>query len=367
MKVSYSFLFILSAALFSFTALPANAATRLPVPFTSQAPYGDWAEPWQNACEEATIAMVDAYYTNDNFSSRAHARDEIMHIFDLKEEMFGASLDETVAVMTDLINTHFSWHATIVNNPSIAQIKAEIDAGRPVILPASGVELSNPHFRSDPNYHTVVITGYDDARREFITHEPGTQFGLDFRYPYDRIVAAMHDFLPNWRTPEGKKVAIFTSADKPQQNITLTNGDLVKLPYDPKVYLFANNTFFHIADGQTFRRLGWRDDMIHTINTTFLSRYARGPQISMSNVTLENDLRTIEAIHLPSSTRLTLPPGILVKAAENPQVYLIDTDGNKRHIVSESVFRSHGYSWQDIRLVSDDLLERIETGEDVTN
>lgn len=366
MKSSYFTTLFISTIAIACTALPTHAATKIPVPFTSQAPYGNWAEPWQNACEEATIAMVDAYYTNDNFSSPAHARDEILHIFDLKEQMFGYSLDETVDVMTAIINTHLSWHAYTVDNPSIAQIKAEIDAKRPVILPASGVELSNPFFHSDPNYHTVVITGYDDDTREFITHEPGTQHGLDFRYSYDKIIASMHDFLPNWRTPEGKKVTIFTNATF-QTDITLENGTLARLPTDPKVYLFANNTLFHIADGQTFHRLGWRGDMIRIVNDVFIDRYAKGPQISMANVTLAADLRTIESIQLPTATRLILPPGILVKSPKNPKVYLINHEGEKQHIASEAAFYTHGYLWENIRLVNEEVLDRIETGRAITN
>ena len=33
----------------------------LSVPFTSQAPEQNWDEPWQDACEEAAVLMLDAY------------------------------------------------------------------------------------------------------------------------------------------------------------------------------------------------------------------------------------------------------------------------------------------------------------------
>jgi hypothetical protein len=42
----------------------------LDVPFTSQAPEGNWAEPWQNACEETSIVMVDAFFDGDELSKR---------------------------------------------------------------------------------------------------------------------------------------------------------------------------------------------------------------------------------------------------------------------------------------------------------
>ncbi len=34
----------------------------LPVPFTSQAPNGNWDEPWQNFCEEAVILMTARFH-----------------------------------------------------------------------------------------------------------------------------------------------------------------------------------------------------------------------------------------------------------------------------------------------------------------
>lgn len=34
---------------------PIADSINLAVPFTSQAPTGDWSEPWQNACEEASF------------------------------------------------------------------------------------------------------------------------------------------------------------------------------------------------------------------------------------------------------------------------------------------------------------------------
>lgn len=41
-----------------FTALPADAAVLLKVPFTSQAPSGDWRQPFQDFCEEASVVMA---------------------------------------------------------------------------------------------------------------------------------------------------------------------------------------------------------------------------------------------------------------------------------------------------------------------
>ena len=59
----------------------------------------------------------------------------------------------------------------------------------------------------------LVISGYDDERNEFITQEPGTKFGLDFRYSFAIIMNAYHDYTPGRKTNEGAKIAIFTSKE----------------------------------------------------------------------------------------------------------------------------------------------------------
>ena len=55
----------------------------------------------------------------------------------------------------------------------------------------------------------VVIIGYDDQTREFIVHEPGTKQGNKFRYRYENLVHAIHDWTGNPATIlEGKKTML---------------------------------------------------------------------------------------------------------------------------------------------------------------
>ena len=43
-------------------------AVSLEVPFTAQAPDGDWSMPYQEACEEAVIIMAKAYLDGEDLS-----------------------------------------------------------------------------------------------------------------------------------------------------------------------------------------------------------------------------------------------------------------------------------------------------------
>ncbi|MEK7623286.1 MAG: C39 family peptidase [Patescibacteria group bacterium] len=180
------------------------------MPFTSQAPDGVWTQPWFDACEEATITMVDAFYAGKS-TSKAYAKDMIQRIVKFELKTFGFHRDTNAAQIADTINRYFPWEARVVKNPTLEDIKTELNAGRPVIIPVHGRALRNPYFRNGgPDYHTVVIAGYDDEKTQFIVQEPGTRHGQDFRYSYDTLLAATHDFLPLGRTRFGERVAIFT-------------------------------------------------------------------------------------------------------------------------------------------------------------
>jgi hypothetical protein len=55
----------------------------LEVPSTSQAPYSDWSEPWQNACEEAAILIVHHYLLGEkNNIPKETAKKELQGMID---------------------------------------------------------------------------------------------------------------------------------------------------------------------------------------------------------------------------------------------------------------------------------------------
>ncbi len=56
--------------------------------FYPQAPSGDWSEPWQEACEEASILLVANTYYNHNWT-RQQFGDEILKLVDWENNTFG--------------------------------------------------------------------------------------------------------------------------------------------------------------------------------------------------------------------------------------------------------------------------------------
>lgn len=88
---------------------------------------------------------------------------------------------------------------------SADDIRAELALGHLVIVPVSGRMLGNPYFTPPgPRYHMLVVRGFDDATKEFITNDPGTRRGNGFRYGYSTLFTALHDWH-NGNIEQGEK------------------------------------------------------------------------------------------------------------------------------------------------------------------
>ena len=61
-------------------------------------------------------------------------------------------------------------------------------------MPAAGELLDNPHFKSPPLYHMLVVRGFDSHQDIFITNDPGTRRGESYAYNRQKLFAAIHDW-----------------------------------------------------------------------------------------------------------------------------------------------------------------------------
>lgn len=207
-KQAIGFLFFI---LFAFLTSGFN----LKMPFTSQAPEGNWGEPWYNDCEEVSIAMVDSFY-NSRVLTKAVAKKEILRIIGIKEKAYGFSLDEDADKMADIINNFLNWKAWVVEDPTIDEIKEQIDNAHPVIALTDGRLLDNRYYTTS-EYHIFVISGYDDNKEVFITQDAGTYRGHDYEYSYSIVMDALHDYNST-DVSLGRRVAIFTGPKIKESN-----------------------------------------------------------------------------------------------------------------------------------------------------
>jgi len=165
----------------------------LAVPFISQAPKKIWDALHEEACEEASLLMVEKFFQKKIAGTIEEQDKEIKGIVKYENKhKYGLSitLDELAEIAQDYSGMK---KPRVEKEATIEKIKQELSGGRPVIIPAAGKLLFNPNFKNGgPIYHMLVIRGYDEDG--FITNDPGTRKGEGFRYSFQTLFSAIHDW-----------------------------------------------------------------------------------------------------------------------------------------------------------------------------
>lgn len=176
----------------------------LDVPFTPQAPFGEWKDPrQQDACEEASALMAVRWARGQKLNQE-EAKREILAISKYQSENFGEWRDTSAEdTLKRIIMDYFKYDkAEVKKIINIDDIIKEIEAGRVVIIPANGQKLGNPYFTSPgPERHMVVIKGYDEQKKEFITNDPGTRRGEGYQYKEKVLFSAIRDYPTGYHAP----------------------------------------------------------------------------------------------------------------------------------------------------------------------
>ena len=165
------------------------------VPFITQAPFRSWREdPFNHTCEEASILMVDYYLRDISQVDENITKKQLLDLVDFEMKHYGFHEDTSVEQTAKLIEDYYGYKTKVSYNISIENIKNEIAAGNPVILPTAGRLLQNENFTPPgPLYHMLVIKGYNET--ELITQDPGTyRTGESRHYLNDVIENAIHDW-----------------------------------------------------------------------------------------------------------------------------------------------------------------------------
>jgi len=167
----------------------------LAVPWMSQAPRSDWNLPYQEACEEASMIMVDGFYKDQTRITVDRADAAIKKVVDYENKTRGDYKDTDAQETAAILRGYFGYKdVRVLPFKTSDDIKNIVGRGYPVIIPFSGKDLKNPNYRNGgPLYHMLVVKGYTD-NGIFITGDPGTRKGEDYTYPFQRIVDAAHDW-----------------------------------------------------------------------------------------------------------------------------------------------------------------------------
>lgn len=163
------------------------------VPFTSQAPFTNWDVYHEEACEEASVIMVE-YYLKNKSLNKEQADKEILALIDFEIKNYGDYIDSDAEQIIKMAKDFYGiTNMKVVYDFKKEDIKKYLARGKPIIILAAGRLLGNPNFKTPgPLYHALVLTGYNGDW--IITNDPGTRKGEGYRYKIDVLYEAIHDF-----------------------------------------------------------------------------------------------------------------------------------------------------------------------------
>jgi hypothetical protein len=211
----FTVLFLSSVWFLSFVVWPGTGVSAaaapnlsLSVPFTSQAPLAEWKDKrQQDACEEAAALMAWAWVKGENKFTKQEWRDKIIKLADWEKQKYGESRDVALADMVKWIfKDYFSYDkVTVKPVKSAADILRELEKGNIVLTPMNGQALKNPYFTPPgPERHMILVKGYDYKTRQFITNDPGTRRGENYRYSEKVLFGAIRSYQTGSHLPFGK-------------------------------------------------------------------------------------------------------------------------------------------------------------------
>ncbi len=184
---------------------PPPSTQLLEVPFTSQAPFGEWSDPrHQDGCEEAAVLMATSWVRGRPTLSREEAKKEILALSSWQSENYGEYRDTSAAdTFNRLLKNYYQYQTGEIKEvTSPEDIVAELAKGHVIITPMNGRALENPHFTAPgPERHMVLVKGYDLTTNEFITNDPGIRQGEGYRYPFSVFFAAIRDYRTGYHLP----------------------------------------------------------------------------------------------------------------------------------------------------------------------
>ncbi len=178
------------------------------VPFTSQAPFGKWDAYHEEACEEASLVMLEYFLQNKKLTP-ALAEKEIQALIAYEIKTTKNYEDSTAEEVAKLGESYYGIkNLRVVYDFTLEDLKKYLAQKKPIIIPAAGRLLGNPNFKAPgPLYHNLVLVGYADGI--IITNDPGTRKGKSYKYDIKTLYNAIHDFTGDKsKIEKGRKAMI---------------------------------------------------------------------------------------------------------------------------------------------------------------
>jgi hypothetical protein len=178
------------------------------VPYTVQAPYANW-KVHEESCEEAALLMAHQYLLGQKTDiDPATADREFRAQKAWQVKNWGAERDLPMQKIGEFTQAYYGNKFRIIPNITTDQIKAEVSAGRPVMVPVMTQSLKNPHYSPGNVYHILLIKGYDATG--VITNDAGVKEGKDWHYNWEILWPAID--AANTKINQGRAGLVLTKS-----------------------------------------------------------------------------------------------------------------------------------------------------------
>lgn len=160
-------------------------------------PHGQWKFPGTNS----TVSSVGCYYCSLYMCASYYVGHEIPVSGGMVS--FQDALNKSVSLNGDSVSdcgaALFNYyqvpagnvHNNVVDKITLEQLKAEIDAGRPIIY---RVDKFAPIVHASKKYHFTVIMGYDDTKQCIYVYDSGKQaYPVPREVPYADWIKAVNE------------------------------------------------------------------------------------------------------------------------------------------------------------------------------
>ncbi|RJO61566.1 hypothetical protein C4544_02425 [candidate division WS5 bacterium] len=182
----------------------------LPVPFTLQGPLNN-LNIHEESCEEAAALMyhyfLEGQYTfgGSTVIPPQKANDEMIAMKNWQVKNYGVEPDLSIEKLGLFMQQYYGYNYNTFKNITRDDIKREVSAGNPVLVPVMTHSLKNPMYGRENTYHILVIKGYN--AQNVITNDAGVR-GENQEYSWDILFGAIDAQTP--KMGQGREMVIVT-------------------------------------------------------------------------------------------------------------------------------------------------------------
>lgn len=177
----------------------------LNVPYTVQAPFANWGV-HEESCEEAAALMYSYFIEGKAAPTPQVASDEMVAMKNWQVKSYGKEPDLSIEKLGLFMQQYYGYKYQTFKNITKEDVKREISAGHPVLVPVMTQSLKNPHYRPLSVYHILLIKGYD--ANGVITNDAGIKEGENYVYSWDILFSAVDAQTP--KMGQGREMVIVT-------------------------------------------------------------------------------------------------------------------------------------------------------------